>query len=119
MGRYVTAKEATELVAGTINGLRYWRHAVVARDRFEAGLPDLVTTKQAAAEVHVTQDRIRQWASRGVLTRYGRVNGVAYYDLADVQRAAASMSTRKDRHAMIQRVLDDPSVTGSTDPESV
>jgi len=111
--------KAAHIVNGTINGLRYWRHAVVARDQFEADLPNLVTTKQAAAAVHVTQDRIRQWASRGILTRYGRVNGKAYYDLADVYRTAAAMETSDDRRAMYQRILDDLHVTGFTDPGSV
>jgi hypothetical protein len=103
---------------GVVNGLRYWRHAVVARDQFEASLPNLVTTKQAAAEVHVKPDRIRQWASRGILTRYGRVNGVAYYDLADVHRVAAAMRTGDDMNALVRRVLDEHPVTGCTDPGS-
>ena len=97
----------TPLLAGTVNGLRYWRHAVVARDQFEATLPNLVTTKQAADAVYVKPDRIRQWASRGILTRYGRVNGVAYYDLADVHRVAREMATSEDRKAMLRRVVDD------------
>ena len=102
-----------------VNGLRYWRHAVTARDRFESALPNLVTTRQAADAVHVKPDRIRQWASRGILTRYGRVNGVAYYDLADVHRTAAAMRTDDDTKAMVRRVLDDHPVTGSTDGGSV
>ncbi len=93
--------------AAVANGPRYWRHAVVERDRFETSLPDLVTTKQAAEAVHVKPDRIRQWASRGILTRYGRVNGTAYYDLADVHRVAAAMATSEDRQAMLRRVVDD------------
>ena len=106
------------LGAGTVNGLRYWRHAVTARDRFENTLPNLVTTRGAADAVHVRPDRIRQWASRGILTRYGRVNGVAYYDLGDVHRVAASMRTGDDTKAMVKRILDDTGVTGSTDPGS-
>ena len=93
--------------AAVANGLRYWRHAVVERDRFEAALPNLVTTRQAAEAVHVKQERIRQWASRGILTRYGRVNGVAYYDLGDVHRVAREMATPEDRQAMLRRVVDD------------
>ena len=107
--------DAAGLVAGAVNGLRYWRHAVQERNRFEATLPYLVTTRRAAAEAHVTEDRIRQWASRGVLTRYGRVNGRAYYDLADVHRTAAAMRSDDDRRAVLQRILDDMPVTGSTD----
>ena len=101
-----------------VNGLRYWRHAVTARDQFEATLPNLVTTRQAADAVYVKPDRIRQWASRGILTRYGRVNGVAYYDLADVHRVAAVMRSADDMNALVRRVLDDHPVTGSTDPGS-
>jgi len=109
---------ASELMHGTVNGLRYWRDAVTARDQFEASLPNLVTTRQAAEAVYVKPDRIRQWASRGILTRYGRVNGVAYYDLADVHRVAREMRTVDDMNALVRRVLDDDPVTGSTDPGS-
>lgn len=104
--------------AAVVNGLRYWRHAVTARDQFENTLPNLVTTKGAADAVHVKPDRIRQWASRGILTRYGRVNGVAYYDLGDVHRVAKHMRSDDDTKAMVRRVLDDLDVTGSTDPGS-
>jgi hypothetical protein len=107
-----------DLATGTVNGLRYWRHAVRDRGRFEATLPDLVTTRQAASEVYVTEDRIRQWASRGILTRYGRVSGRAYYSLADVHRTAAIMRTGADTRAVLRRVLDDLPVTESTDPAS-
>lgn len=103
--------------AGTINGLRYL--AAAEGIRLRAAVPKLVTTRKAAEAVHVTEARIRQWASRGVLTRYGRVNGVAYYDLADVHRAAARMRTESDRRAMVQRVLDEGPVTGSTDRDPV
>lgn len=107
------------VLSGTGNGLRYWRQAVAQRDRFEATIPDLVTTQRAAAEVHVTVDRIRQWATRGILTRYGRVNGRAYYSLADVHRTAAAMRSPEDHAAVIRRVLDDDLVTGSTDGDPV
>lgn len=85
-----------KLITGAVTGLRYWRYAVVARDEFEATLPDLVTTRQAAALVGVTEARVRRWACDGHLTRYGRVNGVAYYDQADVIRVERAMRTRRD-----------------------
>jgi hypothetical protein len=86
-----------DMIRGTVNGLRYWRHAVTARDRFEADLPELITTRAAAQLVGVTEARIRRWASDGQLTRYGRVNGRAYYDPADVIRVEKAMRTRRDR----------------------
>lgn len=91
-----------DVARGTLNGLRYWRHATRQRDTFEAQLPDLIPTRQAAVLVGVPETRIRRWASDGQLTRYGRVNGVAYYDPADVIRVEKAMRTRRDR----QRIAD-------------
>jgi hypothetical protein len=87
---------AAELASGTVNGLRYWRHAVRQRDRLEATLPDLVTTRAAAQLVGVSEARVRRWACDGILTRYGRVNGRAYYDPADVIRVERAMRSRRD-----------------------
>jgi hypothetical protein len=93
------------------NGLRYWRHAVTARDQFEATLPNLIPTRQAAALVGVPETRIRRWACDGHLTRYGRVNGVAYYDPADVIRVEKAMRTARDwariRENTRRAMLDD------------
>lgn len=79
----------------------------------------LVTTRRAAELAGVTEARIRKWASRGILTRYGRVDGVAYYWVADVYRTEAIMRTEADWRAVNQRVLDDLPVTGCTDPAPV
>lgn len=92
----------SELMSGTVNGFRYWRHATHQRHQFETQLPQLIPTRQAAALVGVPETRIRRWASDGQLTRYGRVNGIAYYDPTDVIRVEKAMRTRRDR----QRIAD-------------
>ena len=82
-------------------------------------LPTLVTTREAATSAGVSEARVRKWASRGILTRYGRVDGVAYYDLADVYRVGAVMRTGADWAGIRRAVLDDLPVTGCTHPAPV
>lgn len=61
----------------------------------------LITTRQAAECIGVPEARIRQWASRGVLTRFGRVGGVAYYWRQDVYRTEAAMRRRADQRRIV------------------
>lgn len=75
----------------------------------------LVSTREAALLVGVSQARVRRWACDGVLTRYGRVDGVAYYDPADVIRVELAMRTRRDWERIRRGMLDDLHLTGSTD----
>lgn len=79
----------------------------------------VVTTRQAAELVGVTEDRIRQWAARGHLSRVGHVDGVAYYSAADVVHTEKAMRTPADRGRVARALLDGTGVTGSTygDPQ--
>lgn len=66
-------------------------------DHAAARAPDghiTVPTELAALAAGVSVATIRKWASRGKLTRYGRL-GRAVYDLEEIRELMARVSTRQ------------------------
>ena len=66
-------------------------------DHAVARAPDghiTVPTELAALAAGVSVATIRKWASRGKLTRYGRL-GRAEYDLEEIRELMARVSTRQ------------------------
>jgi len=54
-------------------------------------VPEILTTKEAAAEVHVAEATIRKWVARGLLTvagRSGRSNCYWRSELLEADRLA-------------------------------